>query len=215
MKECTKCKEVKPLSCFCKGHHQFGLNHHCRDCKNESTSLWRRKHREKDAENSRKWRTANREKCRASCERWRQSNLEYNAARGRVWRKANPERAAELDALSKRKRRSSPSGKMAYRVGNRIRNALKNHETGRGGKTFDLLGYTPQELASHLERQFLPGMSWQNTSEWHIDHIVPLSSFDVSSKDDPELKRAWALTNLRPLWAEDNIRKGSKRVTLL
>ena len=51
--------------------------------------------------------------------------------------------------------------------------------------------------------------------EWHIDHIVPLASFVIAGPDDPELRRAWALTNLRPLWAKDNMRKGAKVETLL
>jgi len=62
----------------------------------------------------------------------------------------------------------------------------------------------------HLERQFLSGMSWGNRSEWHIDHIRPLASFSFEAVDDPDFKAAWALTNLRPLWGADNIRKGAK-----
>ena len=68
---------------------------------------------------------------------------------------------------------------------------------------------------THLERQFLPGMTWGNRGEWHIDHIVPLASFTFTSPDDPEFRAAWALTNLRPLWAKDNIRKSAKRTHLI
>lgn len=81
--------------------------------------------------------------------------------------------------------------------------------------TFACLGYTREELAVHLERQFLKGMGWENMGEWHIDHIIPLSSFNVSGYDDPELRRAWGLANLRPLWAVDNLRKGAKIECLL
>jgi len=58
-------------------------------------------------------------------------------------------------------------------------------------------------------------MSWENIGDWHIDHIVPLSRFKVSGPDDPELRRAWALTNLRPLWAKDNMRKSASNEFLL
>lgn len=79
---------------------------------------------------------------------------------------------------------------------------------GKGGRrTADLLGYSAEELKAHLERQFLPGMSWSNYGEWHIDHIVPVASFHFTSMNDPEIRRAWSLPNLRPLWAEDNRRK--------
>ncbi|OAM77705.1 hypothetical protein A3840_08725 [Devosia elaeis] len=87
---------------------------------------------------------------------------------------------------------------------------------GKGGKSWtELVGYGVSELRAHLERQFLPGMTWDNKSEWHIDHIVPQSSFNYTSTDDPDFRACWALTNLRPLWARDNVRKQAKRTHLL
>lgn len=176
---------------------------------------WRRKNPERAREQSLAWAAENREKHRASCKAWAEKNKEYNAARARKWRGENRERSRELDRESKSRQRSTPEGIIRYRVRNRIANALRANEQGRGGKTFELLGYTPEELRVHIERQFLPGMSWSNVGEWHIDHIIPLSSFVIRSKDDPELRLAWALSNLRPLWASENLSKGSKRVTLL
>lgn len=70
------------------------------------------------------------------------------------------------------------------------------------------LGYTGDELIAHIESLWLPGMSWENRSEWHIDHIRPLCSFDLTDKE--QAKQANALSNLRPLWAKDNLSKGSK-----
>lgn len=81
--------------------------------------------------------------------------------------------------------------------------------------TWQIIGYSRQELMDHIERQFHDGMSWDNYGEWHVDHITPLSSFCISGPEDPELKAAWALPNLRPLWAAENIRKKDKRVCLL
>ena len=53
-------------------------------------------------------------------------------------------------------------------------------------------------------------MNWDNYGEWHVDHIIPKSSFNFSSKHDKEFKECWALDNLQPLWAEDNIAKSDK-----
>jgi 5-methylcytosine-specific restriction endonuclease McrA len=53
-------------------------------------------------------------------------------------------------------------------------------------------------------------MSMSNTSDWHIDHIVPLSRIPYVDEDDPLFRRAWALSNLAPLWKEDNISKGNR-----
>jgi hypothetical protein len=74
---------------------------------------------------------------------------------------------------------------------------------------FSLLGYSLEELMSHLQSQFQEGMSWNNYGEWHIDHIKPVCSFNFQSKHDAEFKLCWQLSNLRPLWAKDNLRKGA------
>jgi len=76
--------------------------------------------------------------------------------------------------------------------------------------SFRHLGYTGAELYNHLESQFTDGMSWDNRNKWHIDHIRPVSSFDYDSTDHPDFKKCWALNNLQPLWAFDNLSKGDK-----
>lgn len=81
------------------------------------------------------------------------------------------------------------------------------------------LGYAADELILHLEKQFTKGMTWENygrgQSKWHIDHIVPASSFIFSCMDDPEFKACWSLANLRPCWGAENIRKYNKRLFLI
>ena len=63
-----------------------------------------------------------------------------------------------------------------------------------------------EELKIHLEKQFKPGMSWDNRKEWHIDHIVPLAS----AKDEETMNKLCHYTNLQPLWAEENLSKGAR-----
>lgn len=67
----------------------------------------------------------------------------------------------------------------------------------------ELLGYSRDELKSHLECQFVDGMTWKNWGKWHIDHIKPISTFPR----DAAISEINALTNLRPLWAKDNLRR--------
>jgi 5-methylcytosine-specific restriction endonuclease McrA len=81
-------------------------------------------------------------------------------------------------------------------------------------------GFPAEEVMAHLERQFLPGMTWANYgSYWHIDHIVPVSAFRLANEageiDWDEARRCWALTNLRPLSARANSKKGGTRLHLL
>tara|TARA_R110002020_G_scaffold253928_4_gene467631 strand:+ start:3742 stop:3951 length:210 start_codon:yes stop_codon:yes gene_type:complete len=60
----------------------------------------------------------------------------------------------------------------------------------------------------HLQKQFWYGMSWDNYGEWHLDHIKPQSSYDISDFGDGEFMKCWELSNLQPLWGEDNLIKG-------
>jgi hypothetical protein len=72
--------------------------------------------------------------------------------------------------------------------------------------TFEIVGCSPQHLKEYLEKQFVPGMSWENRTEWNIDHIIPLSS----AKTEEELYKLCHYTNLQPLWAEENLKKSNK-----
>lgn len=75
-------------------------------------------------------------------------------------------------------------------------------------RTMHYVGCTPEELCSHIERLFQPGMSWENMGrDWHIDHIRPIASFDFSSED--ALNACHSYRNLQPLWAAENLKKGS------
>ena len=103
-----------------------------------------------------------------------------------------------------------PKTNICTRVRGSIHNCLKKRGMTKGGKTFETLGYTPTDLMNHLESQFVEGMTWDNRDEWHIDHIRPISSFNFDSTEHPDFKKCWALNNLQPLWAGDNIRKKDK-----
>lgn len=112
-----------------------------------------------------------------------------------------------------RARNSTEMGNLNARMSAGLKKSLGPTKNGRSWES--LVGYTGEQLRTHLERQFTKGMSWRNRAKWHIDHIVPLASFRFTSPDDPEFKAAWALTNLRPLWAIRNMSKGSRREFLL
>jgi hypothetical protein len=89
----------------------------------------------------------------------------------------------------------------------RIRQALLHNY--KSASTMVLIGCSIPELRLHLEKQFTKGMSWKNHSitGWHIDHIVPCDSFDLT---DPEQQRkCFHYSNLQPLWYDVNIRKGT------
>lgn len=92
----------------------------------------------------------------------------------------------------------------------RIRQVL--HGAVKSARTQELLGCSVDQFRTHIESLFEPGMSWANAGEWHLDHIRPCASFDLT---DPAQQRAcFRHTNLQPLWAADNIRKSATRFRL-
>ena len=80
----------------------------------------------------------------------------------------------------------------------------------KSGSAIESLGCSLEQLKKYLESKFQPGMSWDNYSYtvWHIDHIIPLSSFNLT--DIEELKKACHYTNLQPLWTIENLKKSNK-----
>lgn len=113
-------------------------------------------------------------------------------------------------------RKADPQFRLTSNVRNGLYRAIRASLKG-GYHTFELLGYSVTDLMGHLERQFEPGMSWANygASGWQIDHIVPLAFFTFKTPDDAEFRAAWALANMRPLWATENKSKGGRRTLLL
>ncbi len=111
---------------------------------------------------------------------------------------------------SNRKNLSTPKGIVSDRIRRQINHYLGKYRISKGGKTFTLLGYSPMDLVRHIESQFTDGMSWNNRDKWHIDHIRPVASFNYTTTECEDFKKCWALENLQPLWAKDNISKGSE-----
>lgn len=123
----------------------------------------------------------------------------------KAYRKANRDK---INKARRDKKKNDPQYKLSILLRNRIRNALKgNYKSGSAIKD---LGCSIEYLKNYLESKFQEGMSWENWAHdgWHIDHIKPLASFDLS--DRIQFLQACNYTNLQPLWAKDNIAKSDK-----
>lgn len=132
-----------------------------------------------------------------------------------AWKERNREKIRESARRQAARRRASPLGTIQNRISRAINAVLR--EGKKKKMAFEVVGYSPDDLRRHLQKQFTRGMNWERfmAGEIHIDHIVPVSSFRFSSVDDPELRACWALSNLRPMWAKDNIAKAAVRAHLL
>lgn len=96
-----------------------------------------------------------------------------------------------------------PLGKLPTLLRDRCGNAFRRIARSKPAKTEELLGCTWQRAKCHIEKQFTDNMSWDNHGEWHIDHIIPLSS----AYDEYTLSLLCHFTNLKPMWAKDNLSK--------
>lgn len=96
--------------------------------------------------------------------------------------------------------------RLIYLLRSRIYHAIKNEL--KNGSAIKDLGCTIPLLKIHIEKQFKSGMNWNNHGKWHLDHKIPLSSFDLTNRE--QFLKACHYSNIQPLWAFDNLSKGSK-----
>ena len=108
--------------------------------------------------------------------------------------------------------RDNPQYKLRCVLRARFNALLKQGKCVKFTSSLKLLGCSVDDFKKYIEVQFQPGMSWatHGLKTWHLDHIRPCASFDLT---DPEQQRkCFHFTNLRPLWASENLSKGAKFV---
>jgi len=209
MKQCSKCKEAKPLSEFhaYKRNKTDGKRAQCKPCRKAAAKKY---YDTGGSEVMRQHHLINRDERLAKMKEYRENNKEYFAEYGKAYREANREtlRAKATKRARERYRTDIPF-RLKTIVGRAVRGMLNGRE--KSSATFDALPYTPEQLKEHLEKQFQPGMSWDNYgSEWDIDHIYPQSLLPYDSFDHPNFQRCWSLDNLQPLDKIANIKKSNK-----
>jgi hypothetical protein len=146
------------------------------------------------------------DKRRAAINAWNTANCEKMSAYRRQWLIDNADRfrAAKTAYYLKRKRQD-PGFDILTRLRRRINHFVSGNN--KSASTEALIGCSYDAFAKHIESQFADGMTWENRCEWHIDHIIPCAAFDLN---DPEQQRqCFHYTNMRPLWAHENRRKGA------
>jgi len=122
-------------------------------------------------------------------------------------KKARMKRRDKFNKYIRDRLKTDINFKLRKTIRARIRLALKNDK--KRSKTLKLLGVNNIITAKkHLEKLFKPRMTWKNHGKWHIDHIIPCSSFDLTKAS--EQRECFHYTNLQPLWASENLAKGSK-----
>ncbi len=219
MVQCSRCKTDKAPSEFNKDKsHKNGLKSECRVCTKDMYKEWSTsedgQRYKQEYDKARYYENIEHEKKRMK--KWREANRDHHIAQVKAWREENPDKVKEYErnrpsraAWYRKKRREDINFRIAGSLRSRLRAATRAQLAGgspKKGSAIENLGYSMDEFIFHLEGLFQEGMSWDNYGEWHIDHVLPLSGFDLS--DPEQVKKACHYTNLQPLWAEDNLRKG-------
>lgn len=216
-KVCTQCGLEKELFKFEKrSASKDGHNASCKVCRNfyyennkerrkESKKIWR----ENNKEYSREYYYKNQEYYKQCSKDYYKKNREVKLQYSKDYSKNNRE---SINRYIKNKSDKDINFKLNRRIRATINteiNRNRNKNT-KSYKTLELLGCSISEARSYLESKFLEGMSWDNhgLKGWHIDHIKPLASFDLT--DPEQQKQAFHYTNLQPLWWQENLQKGSK-----
>jgi hypothetical protein len=186
----------------CKRGHvdEHRVNGGCLTCIREKDRNAKREQRLRDPEGARE-RDRNRVRPRTD-------EIRAKEAKRREVRR--PHRRTYFNRYQSERRRTDPQYRVRCALAGRVLTAIRRQYGDKAAKTMELIGCSVSELMAHLEAQFLPGMTWDNHAidGWHIDHIVPCASFDLT---DPVQQRAcFHWSNLQPLWAFDNIVKGDK-----
>ena len=196
------------------------------DNRRQSAKSRRALNPEKYRQKCREYYAKNKDKGKARSQQWREANAQRLKDTQRKYRVENSALIRQRFLASKESRyrwhwqyqkqkaTENPSFAMYRKILAAMNRACRSHNEGRSVRddsiAATLLGCSWFEFVSHIEAQFVHGMTWANHGQrgWHFDHIKPLSSFDLT--DEKQLREACHFTNVQPLWAADNIRKGAK-----
>lgn len=190
MKTCSKCGKALGLSFFRLCTYSNGTTYYksvCKECEKEYAREYVGSHREE--------RSA-----------YQKDFVTQNPQYIRSWKLKNREKIRKQE---RNRRATDANFKLKKNVSRAISHVMK-----KGGETtFKYLPYTVQELKEHLEKQFDSHMTWENYGTyWHVDHIVPHSTFQYTLMKDESFQKCWGLSNLRPLEAKQNQSDGATRI---
>lgn len=193
-KICGKCN---------KKHREWTKGTQCNNCRSLTQKQCYQNNKLKYLDNVKKYYEENKKEKLSYAKEYRAKNKD----KLNDYFSLNSKRIYKQRARREKQRRISDIG---FRIESNLRKRLyRSIKLNKKYKsTLQYLGCSIEELKLHLEKQFSKGMNWKNYGMWHIDHIRPCASFDLSL--EKEQKLCFHYTNLQPLWAIDNLRKSDK-----
>jgi hypothetical protein len=204
IKECTKCQIEKSILDFNYSKSgKFQVSSECKDCLNEYQKTYRENNKHNISQQRKIYRTTNQEKISEQRKQNRIKNKTKIVESRKKWYQKNKSKNNEYH---KQYIKSKRKNDVLFRLKCSLRARLHHFVNKKNKTTLEYLGLSLYEYKIYLSKMFDNNMNWDNYGEWHIDHIIPLSS----AKNEEELIRLFHYTNTQPLWAKDNLKKGNK-----
>jgi hypothetical protein len=207
-KTCGLAKELSIDNFYRKSSNKTGYEYNCKVCSAAKKKVFRSQNKEQESIRSKNYYKENRDSI---------------LMRSNVYNKTNRKRGLERH---KNRVKIDPTYRLRGLVSRAVGNALKINGVSKGGSILNYLPYTIQELKEHLEKQFEPWMTWKNqgrynvqiwddndqsTWTWQLDHIISQANLPYTSMTDDNFQKCWALSNLRPLSAKQNVLDGNRK----
>jgi len=224
VKICTKCHVEKSFDEFTFDNRASdGRQSRCKECHKEDEKIRKINNPESVRKSDRKWRENNKEKIKLDMKKRYQANPEKYKAKAKKWARLNPEKRYKIKQdwivnnpekykesirIANKKKISTAKGKLCKNISRGIRASLKGNKNNKHWE--ELVDFTSEQLKKHLELQFTDGMNWDNYGKWHLDHRIPLAVHNFTKPTHADFARAWALKNLQPMWAKENMSKSAK-----
>jgi len=209
-KICSQCKIIKKVDCYYKHYKKkFGVNSICKRCSKINSDKFVNKNSKYIKEYLKCYYKDNADIIKLRAKNYHNNNKEHVRKYQKEYRLKNKERCSLIQRNYYKKHIKEDVGfRIKRNLQKRIWDAVRGH--CKYDSTKNLVGCSVEELKQHLESQFKEGMSWDNYGRngWEIDHIKPCASFDLSKLE--EQHKCFHYTNLQPLYAIDNSRKGCK-----
>lgn len=225
MRICKKCKKLKNYSEFVH-YNDRSYSDRCKACQNEKYELFlqglkkcSKCHCTKKLDqfhNSRSRKYGKYPYCKTCVapitSKYQKQSPEKARVRWHRWKNKDKDKYLKIVRNIQKRRYATLNGNINIKMTSAINHSIRNNKNGYHWEK--VVGYTLSDLKKHLENLFTEGMSWELLLQGkiHIDHKFPLSACKIETIDSPGFKKAWALTNLQPLWAKDNYKKYNKIV---
>ena len=186
---CSKCNIEKDLDSYYFDSYRGKHRSYCKECAKSNSKRYYELNKDERLAKNRDY------------NKTKKGKLSYKV-RQKKWKDNNPEYYKKY----RKEYYSLPINKFKDGVRCCIKSSMRKRGYTKNSRTFDILGCDYETFVAHISKQFKKGMTLDNHGEWHLDHIIPIST----AQTEEEVIKLNHYTNFQPLWAKENLQKSNK-----